>query len=184
MSRRHVLHSWPPAHRMTPRHVRHPRGRRLRTPLVRPTARSLPSRYTAPLLASAALFVAAGGYVHLREWLDTYRHVPADAAGSFVVRIGFPINATASALLAVALACNAWRRTRFMPQVIVAAVTFQAVSLATLIATRTGTLFGWTEPSWTSGADQVRAVQIGALLTLTAVPAVIGMHRLATTRIP
>lgn len=145
--------------------------------------RFLPARFTAPLLVAAALFVAAGGYVHLREWLDTYRHVPAEASGSAVVRVGFPINAAVSALLTIALAYNAWRRTRYATHVIMAALAFQAVSLGVLVATRTGTFLGWSEPSWTTGADQTRAVQIGALVMLAAVPAVTAVLRLGSTRV-
>lgn len=135
------------------------------------------TRYTAPLLLAAALFVAAGGFVHLREWLDTYRHVPASAAGAAVVRVGFPMNAAASVAVAVALALCAVRRTRFAPHIIAAAMVFQAASLAALILTRTGSFLGWAEPIWTLGADQSRAVEIGALLSLTAVVAVAILQR-------
>lgn len=31
--------------------------------------------------------------------------------------------------------------------------------------------FGWAEPVWTVGADQIRAVEIGALVSLAAVVA-------------
>ena len=44
------------------------------------------------LIVVAAVFVAAEG-IHLREWLDTYRHVPASVPGAAVVRVGFPVNA-------------------------------------------------------------------------------------------
>lgn len=134
------------------------------------------TRYTAPLLLAAALFVAAGGFVHLREWLDTYRQVPGFVAGAAVVRIGFPINAATSLVIAVALAFTAVRRTRFAPHVVAAAILFQAGSLAALILTHTGTLLGWTEPIWTIGADQSRAVEIGALITLTTVIAMAALQ--------
>ena len=141
-------------------------------------ARHLPAkRHAAPLLLAAALFVAAGGFVHLREWLDTYRQVPASAAGAAVVRIGFPINAAASLVIALALAFTAVRRTRFAPHVVATAILFQAASLAGLILTRTGTVLGWTEPIWTLGADQSRAVEIGALISLTAVIAISALQR-------
>lgn len=121
------------------------------------------------MLAAAALFVAAGGFVHLREWLDIYRHVPADAAGSAVVRLGFPVNVAISLLVAVALVICGIRRSRFTPHVVVAAAVFQIGSLGALIATRTGSLLGWAEPSWTAGANQSLAVEVGALVALTAV---------------
>src|SRR4051812_41373092 len=47
-------------------------------------------RVTTPLILIAALFVLAGGYVHLREWQDTYRSLPSIVPGRDVVRIGFP----------------------------------------------------------------------------------------------
>jgi hypothetical protein len=136
-----------------------------------------PSRYTAPLLLAAAAFVAAGGFVHLREWLDTYRQVPAGAAGAAVVRIGFPINTATSLVIAVALVVTAVRRTRFQTHVVAAAMLFEAASLTALILTRTGTLLGWTEPVWTLGADRTRAVEIGALISLAAVVAVRAQDR-------
>lgn len=125
--------------------------------------------YTAPLLLVAALFVAAGGFVHLREWLDTYRYVPESAPGAPVVRVGFPINAAASVVIASALAFCAIHRTRFAPRIVAAAILFQAGSLAALIVTRTGTFLGWAEPIWTLGANQSRAMEIGALFSLTTV---------------
>lgn len=144
---------------------------------MHPEGDTSPHRYAAPLLLAAALFVAAGGFVHLREWLDTYRQVPASAAGAAVVRIGFPVNAAASLVTAVALAFIAARRSRFAPLVVGAAVLLQAGSLAVLILTRTGTLLGWTEPIWTLGADQSRAVEIGALISLTGVIAIAALQR-------
>jgi hypothetical protein len=134
------------------------------------------------MLAVAAMFVVAGGFVHLREWLEIYRDVPAQVPGSLVVRLGFPLNAAASAVIAAALAVCAARRVRFAPQVVVAAVLFQATSLAALIATRTGSLFGWMETGWTVGASQTRAVEIGALVALAAVALLAWQDRQAGQR--
>ena len=44
-------------------------------------------------------------------------------------------------------------------------------SLIALIISRTGALAGWMEPVWTHGANQTRAVEIGALAALTSVAA-------------
>lgn len=123
------------------------------------------------------MFTLAGGFVHLREWFDIYRQVPASAPGSAIVRIGFPINAGMSLLLAAALVYCAVRPTRMGHLVVVSAALFQAGSLATLIATRVGTVFGWSEPVWTRGANQSRAVEIGALIALAAVAAVAAQGR-------
>ena len=119
-----------------------------------------------PMLLAAAVFTAAGGYIHLREWLNTYRHLPASAPGAWVVRLGFPVNAAASLVLAVALVLAATKLPRLGVAAFMATVGFQASSLGVLIATRTGSVFGWTEPIWTPGANQSRAVEIGALFTL------------------
>ena len=127
------------------------------------------TRLTAPMLAVAAMFVLAGGFVHLREWLEIYRDVPAQVPGSAVVRLGFPANVVASVLIAAALVVCAARRMRFAPQIVAAAVLFQASSLAALIATRTGSFLGWSETDWTLGANQTRAVEIGALVALAGV---------------
>jgi uncharacterized membrane protein YedE/YeeE len=137
-------------------------------------------RPATPLLVISALFVAAGGVVHLREWLDIYRHVPASLPGADVVRVGFVLNAGASAVLALALfaAVVAGRR---VVALVVAAAVFEAASLATLIQTRRGTVFGWMEAGWSRGATQTRAVEIGALVALTATAAIIVMARRSDT---
>jgi hypothetical protein len=120
-------------------------------------------------MLSSALFVAAGGYVHFREWFDTYRHLPSNLPGVAVVRVGFPLNTVASALLVVALLVCVARRSRFSPWVVAAGIVFEVGSLLTLIATRVGNVFGWSEHIWTMGADQTRAVEIGALAALVGV---------------
>lgn len=123
-----------------------------------------------PLLVAAAAFVAAGGYVHLREWAETYRDVPAGTPGAAVVRIGFPVNGVVSILVAIGLVMLATgvAKRRVVPLVALA-VGFQVASLAALITTRVGSLAGWSEPVWTRGANQTRAVEIGALVCLAAV---------------
>ncbi len=128
----------------------------------------MPNRHRQPLVLAAAAFTLAGGAAHLREWLDSYRDVPADAPGAFVVRIGFPASAAAALVIAVALVATIWVARRFAPYVVGAAIAFNAASLGTLIATRTGSVLGWTEPVWTPGADQIRALEIGALVVLAA----------------
>ncbi len=129
-------------------------------------------RSTTPLLLAAAMFVTAGGFAHLREWFDTYRDVPAGAPGAAVVRVGFPVNAGLSLLVAVALVVTAFTLRRWAPVVVGAALLFQAGALAVLILSRIGTVLGWSESGWTLGADQIRAVEIGALVMLAAIAAV------------
>lgn len=115
------------------------------------------------ILSLVALYTAAGGYVHMQEWLDGYRNIPSGVPGSWVVRVGFPVNAAAAAIVAVALVVAAVRRRGGVPALL-AAVGLSAGTLSMLIATRTGSVFGWAEPVWTSGANQARAVAIGALV--------------------
>lgn len=142
-----------------------------------PTVDRIHARHGAPLMLAAAAFVAAGGYVHLREWLDVYRDVPAAAAGAAVVRIGFPVSAAVSAIVVVALLATAFRGRRVRTIVVAGAALFQAGSLAALVVSRTGSLLGWAEPVWTRGADQARAVEIGALAVLAAIAAVLALQR-------
>ncbi len=135
-------------------------------------------RPTTPLVVAAAAFVGAGGFIHLRDWLDIYRRVPASAPGAAVVRVGFPINAGLSLLLAVALVVTMFAFRRFAPLVVGASVVFEAGSLGVLILSRTGNVAGWMEPVWTDGANQTRAVEIGAMAALAAVVAVVALrHR-------
>ena len=120
------------------------------------------------LVLVAAVFVAAGGYLHLREWLDVYRDLPASVPGSAVVRIGFPLNAVLSFVLAAALVATLGPLRRHATAVVVGTLLFQVASLATLIQTRTGSLFGWMEAVWTPAANQIRFVEIGASVALGA----------------
>lgn len=134
-------------------------------------------RLSTPLVLAAAMFVGAGGYVHLREWLTNYRDVPAAAPGSEVVRLGFPVNAGVSVLLVVALVVTIFRFRRSAPFVVVGSILFQAASLASLVASRVGSVWGWAEPEWTLGADQARAVEIGALVSLAFVVVLSALER-------
>jgi hypothetical protein len=128
-------------------------------------------RLMALLIVTAAAFVAAGGFIHLREWLDTYRNVPASVPGAAVVRVGFPVNAAVSLVVAIALLATLWRWTSQMTVVALSAFAFEAASLASLILSRTGSVLGWKEPVWTDGANQARAVEIIALVALAGVMA-------------
>ncbi len=129
-------------------------------------------RALSPLLLAIAALVAAGGYVHLREWLGSYRSLPSAVPGAAVVKAGFPITAAVSAVLAIVLIALAlrwqdWNRTTAV--VLGVTAVFQAVSLAVLILSRTDSVLGWSEPAWTRGADQIRAVEVGALICLAQV---------------
>jgi hypothetical protein len=149
--------------------------------------RSIPAilrRPATPLLVLGAVFVAAGGMVHLREWLDIYREVPASLPGAAVVRIGFPANAVASLVIAGSLLVAVFATRRIARGVALAGLAFQAASFAALIASRTGTVFGWMETGWSRGANQTRAVEIGAMVSLAAATALIGVGRCSRTPDP
>lgn len=120
------------------------------------------------LLVSGAVLTAAGAFVHLREWLDTYRDLPAGVPGSWLVRLGFPVYVVIGVVLTAMLLVASVSLGRLVMYVSASAVMFHGVALAMLIASRTGTVFGWTEPQWTTAAEQSRAVEIGALLFLSA----------------
>jgi hypothetical protein len=131
---------------------------------------------TVPLLVAAA-FVGAGGFIHLREWLNTYRDVPASVPGADVVRVGFPLNAALSAVIAVALVVAAFSASRrFIVIVTASALLFQAGSLATLILSRTGSVLGWSEHDWSPAADQTRAVEIVALIAVAVTLALVALQ--------
>ena len=119
-----------------------------------------------PMLLAAAIFSAAGGYIHLREWLEGYRGLPASTPGGWVPRIGFLVNAGASFLLAGVLLLVAFKLRRLVVPAVIASIGFQAGALAALIVSRTDSVFGWSEPVWTLGANQTRAVELGALAIL------------------
>ena len=141
-------------------------------------------RIATPMIFVAAAFTAAGGYVHLREWLDGYRGVPASVPGSVVVRIGFPVNAALSLLVAATLVLTVFVLRRGAPLAIAAALALEAGSLAAVILSRTGGLLGWVEPVWTLGANQSRALAIGALIALCAAVALNRTERRSGRRHP
>lgn len=136
-------------------------------------------RFVLPLVLLSALFVAAGGFIHLREWFETYRDLPAQVPGREVVVVGFPINVATSVLAVVALGVAYLRFRRFLLWVVGAVAAFQVGSLAFLILSRTGSVLGWTEPEWTTAASQARAVEIAALVALAATAGLV-LRRRAT----
>lgn len=134
-------------------------------------------RLTLPLVAASALFVAAGGYIHLTEWLDVYRDIPSNVPGNEVVTVGFPVNVAMSVIAVVALVVAAWRLPQHLWLVVAGAFLFQAGSLATLILSRTGSVLGWTEPTWNDAANRTRAVEIGAIVCLAALGGFLALQR-------
>ena len=88
-----------------------------------------PTRAVRPLLFASALYVVAGGVVHLMQWTDGYRRIPSEVAGSWLVRDGFPLNALVSFLGAAALVWMLVRPTARLVPIVAANLTLQIGSL-------------------------------------------------------
>jgi len=125
-------------------------------------------RLTLLLPALAAALVAAGGALHLRDWLRTYRAVPWEVPGAWVVRIGFPVNAAVSVVVGVVLVGAAIRFRQLLGAAIAVAICFQLASIGALVFSRHGGVFGWVEPGWTTQARQILGSEIAAVVVLLA----------------
>ena len=136
-----------------------------------------PNRASIVLLVVAAAAVALGGLVHLREWLEVYRDIPAEVPGSALVRIGFPLDAITSGLAAVVLIVAALERWVTLWLVAIGVAAFQMSALLVLVLTRSGTVLGWSEPVWTPAATQSLVLEIAALAALAAAPVVALVRR-------
>ena len=144
--------------------------------LPRPT--TSPALLRTVLVAMAAVYVVAGGVVHLLEWSAVYRQVPAELPGSSLVRIGFPITAAVSLVVAgllVATLFGIGRRLALI--VIVGALAFQVASLLVLVQTRLGSVLSWMEPAWTGGAQRTAAVEGAAIALLAALALLPSLRR-------
>jgi hypothetical protein len=126
-----------------------------------------PRNAVSVLLLLAAVFVAAGGYVHLREWMQVYRDVPSGVPGAVVVRVGFPLDTLLSIVLSGSIVLAALRAPQWVTRIATAGVLFEAGALLALVVSRTSSLFGWMEPGWSRSAGQTRAVEVGAVLLLS-----------------
>ncbi len=124
--------------------------------------------FSAPLLLVAAAYTAGGGYIHLREWFALYRDLPASLPGSGVVRVGFPLHAVMAGGLAVLLVYCAVRGGSLVRYVVGGTIVFQIGAVAALVVSRTGSLFGWTEATWTGGPSEALLAAIGAIASLAA----------------
>lgn len=120
------------------------------------------------LLVLATALVAAGGALHLRDWLSTYRGVPWEVPGAWVVRVGFLVNAAVSVVVGVGLVAATVRFRRLLGVATLAAIGFQLASIAAVVLSRHGGVFGWVERGWTTQARQVLAIEIAAVVVLIA----------------
>lgn len=114
------------------------------------------------LRVASAVLVVAGGVLHYRIWESDYRQIPNGAVpGWYVVKIGFPVNAVVSLVLAVALVAFARR-----PIVWLAALLFEVASIITLVLSREASVLRWTEADWSTNAKQVLAAELAAAVLL------------------
>jgi hypothetical protein len=134
---------------------------------------------------ASAVGVLAGGLLHLKIWNSDYRMLPGGGVipGVWVVKVGFPINAGVSVLVAVALAVCAFGLVPAIRRfVIPVALAVEVASLGALIASRQSSIFKWTEKGYDSHAKEVLAVEIVTVLLLIAaavLPTVLGRGRSA-----
>lgn len=110
-----------------------------------------------PLSALAAVLVAAGGIWHAVLWQDRYRDLPSQIPGVSVVKVGFPINAVASIVIAVLLVLLVGRLI-----IILAALALQLGSIAALVDARTAVVLGWEDKVWDTPAVGVLALELVA----------------------
>lgn len=121
------------------------------------------------LWVASAVFVLAGGVLHLLIWNETYKDLPSAVPGRWVVQTGFPINAAASVIVAAALVAVAFGALRTIrPYVVPAALALAVASLAALIQSRRGEFFNWSENGWDTDAKRVLVVEIIAVVLLIA----------------
>ena len=113
--------------------------------------------------------VLAGGLLHLKIWNDQYKDLPSAVPGRNVVKLGFPVNAAASLIVALALVAVALGAVAVIRRYVVpVALALEVASLAALIQSRRGTFFDWSEKGWSSNAKQVLIVEIVATVLLVA----------------
>ena len=115
--------------------------------------------------------VLAGGFIHYRIWQQQYKDLPAPVPGRWVVRTGFPVNAAASLVLALALiAVGLPALARLRRLVVVGALAFEIGSIAVLVTTRSRSVFGWLEKGdWGTNPTRTIRVEIVTVAALLAV---------------
>lgn len=119
--------------------------------------------------AVAALFTVANAVIHLREWATTYRQLPGQIPGVWVVKVGFPVQAALALLLAAALVVALLRGHPPLSVVAIAGALFAVGSIGALVLTREASLLGWSERSWAGAPTQAVLVEAVALVALMAV---------------
>lgn len=116
----------------------------------------------------AAVLVLLGGILHLQLWNKTYRNLPSQYPGAWVVKDGFPVNGVLSILLAAALVITASGLLDLAPRLIgFLALLLEAGSIAALALSRSSHgIFSWRESGWNTDAKRVIFVELAAVLVL------------------
>lgn len=120
---------------------------------------------------AAAVGVLAGGLLHLKIWNSDYRTLPGGGVipGAWVVKVGFPINAAVSVLVAVAVGLTAFGLVAAIRRfVIPVALAVEVASIAALVASRQSSIFSWTEKGYDTHAKQVLVVELVTVVLLVA----------------
>jgi len=114
-----------------------------------------------PLTLVAAALVLAGGIWHLKLWDDRYRDLPDQIPGVEVVKLGFPVNAAVSVVLAGLLLVAGGRLA-----VLAAAMALEAGSIFALVDARTTVVLGWEDKTWDDDAVGILVLEAVALALL------------------
>jgi hypothetical protein len=133
----------------------------------RTTPTALGPATIAQLLAAVA--VAVGGLLHLKDWDESKKDLPSQIPGVWVVQEGFLVNAAASLVLAALLVATAFGALiAFRRFVIPAALALEMASIAALLLSRGPGVFGWQEKGagYQDRPGQILAVEIAAVVLL------------------
>ena len=127
----------------------------------------------------AAVLVALGGLWHLQVWDKTYRHLPAQVPGVWVVQKGFPVNAAASIVVAALLLLTAsGLLPRLRGPAALAALGLEVGSAIVLVLSRGPGIFHWREKGdWGSDPKRILVVEIAAVVVLAVTLALQPLRR-------
>ncbi len=120
---------------------------------------------------AAALFVLVGGGVHLQLWRTGYRGI--EYIGPL-----FIANVAVSGLLILAILLRGDVR------VALVAMLFSVASIVALVLSRTTGLLGFTEREWTDLAVRATTAEIGALVALSLLVALLRRPQLVAATVP
>src|SRR3954452_16211235 len=98
------------------------------------------------LRGAAALLVLVGGLLHYQVWNKTYRHLPTQIPGVWVVKQGFPVNVLLSIVMAVLLGLTAVGMWAALGRLLaLVALALELGSIAFLVLSRGPGIMSWQE---------------------------------------